>query len=139
MELTDLLQPDHLIAAYDQCDAYDDNHEYDEDLDDINLQDALYEISTYINDKGNPEKTFKISVEGFGYRNTSNQGMVIFEDGEELLQKVLPNTQCTWKVYQDGERLVVRNWHHDSPMGNEYYYIEPVSPEEYYEWKEEHA
>jgi len=138
MGLKDLLTPEHLIACYDQCDAYDDD-EYDQLADEMNHQDAIDELSTYIKENCLDQNAFVINVEGFGWRNTSGIKMSILENGSELLQSVLPRTQCTWKAYKDGNKLVIRNWHHDSPMGNEYYYIEPVDIDTFYEWKEENA
>ena len=140
MELKELLQPEHIAAAYDPCDCYDEDGSCDELQDEMNFEDACYELTTYIKEHGNTEKTFSICMTGFGWRNTSGSGMATFDDGKELLQKVLPErTPCTWKAYRDGDKLVIRNWHHDSPMGNEYYYIEPVPADDYYAWKEEHA
>ncbi|KKN55662.1 hypothetical protein LCGC14_0579640 [marine sediment metagenome] len=100
------------------------------------LNEHLTEI---LKEKGKEGCAWSISVEGFGWRNSSGKGCAILEDAADFYEKVLPNCQCTWKMYATDEGLKVRNWHHDSPMGNEYYYLTPIELNKYYEWKEEHA
>jgi hypothetical protein len=66
------------------------------------------------------------SVENFGWRSLDGYKLVKAEDGETLLREVLPNCDCTFKIYADGKNnLKIRNWHHDSPTGNEWYTLVP--------------
>ena len=39
---------------------------------------------------------------------------------------MLPKTECQFKVYEDGDELRIQNWHHDSPLGKEVYYLWPA-------------
>jgi len=41
-------------------------------------------------------------------------------DGREFLAKVLPNTECTFKIEKHADRLEIKNSHHDSPTGEFY-------------------
>jgi hypothetical protein len=49
------------------------------------------------------------------------------DTGEALLRAILPNTDNKFKITQetagDKKYLKLRNWHHDSPVGDEYYEI----------------
>ena len=96
-------------------------------------------LTEILKEKGKEDCAWGISVKGFGWSNSSGKDCAIIEDADDFWKKVLPDCQCTWKMYATDEGLKVRNWHHDSPMGNEYYYLTPIDLETYYEWKEEHA
>ena len=79
------------------------------------------------------EHGWHVNVEGFGWRNLD--GWTEFEtmDAGEFLRKILPDTECTFQIFkredkEDGKTLYIRNWHHDSPMGESYYVR--VQPEE---------
>jgi len=51
-------------------------------------------------------------------------------NGQELLEKILPKTECTFKVFKVGNRIMIQNWHHDAPTGNEWYTIRPATAKE---------
>ena len=75
-------------------------------------------------------------VSNFGWRGQS--GVNIFdvqtyqksdrEVGMEFLRHVLPNTDCTFYIYDDcdGFGLAIDNAHHDAPMGGEWYHCAPI-------------
>lgn len=70
-------------------------------------------------------------VKNFGWRGTSGQKVFQAKDGKELLQKTLPDTDNHFKIFNDGKRgFKIQNYHHDSPMGNEWYYIRPATIKE---------
>jgi len=48
--------------------------------------------------------------------------------GIEFLQSILPNTDCTFYIYDDWEGfgLTIDNAHHDAPTGGEMYYCAPM-------------
>jgi hypothetical protein len=81
-------------------------------------------------------------VENFGWRSMSGFKAFTAESGEEFLREILPDTDCQFRIYDyefDGRKgFKVQNYHHDSPVGNEWYYIlvandcqqcgEPIEP-----------
>jgi len=111
-----------LVAAYDPSDCVDD-----EDFQ-IQYDDAVMELTTFVQMNGNPRMAWEIVVNNSGWRNRDGIKWEIIENGTELLRAALPQCDCTFKVYKYGKRgLKIRNWHHDSPTGNEWYYITPVT------------
>ena len=73
-----------------------------------------------------------VEVENFGWQSKDGEGVIRAKDGEELLQKVLPDTDNTFKIFKDGKSgFKIQNFHHDSPTGREWYYIRKVRKKEY--------
>lgn len=73
----------------------------------------------------NPELTWTANVINFGWRN-SNGSTDTFkaETGNELLAKILPETECTFHIYKRDYGFEIWNAHHDSPiLGNEKYFV----------------
>jgi len=64
-------------------------------------------------------------VKNFGWRSLNGHKYFEARTGRVLLQKILPKTECTFKVYRYGKGLAINNAHHDSPTWNEWYYITP--------------
>lgn len=64
-------------------------------------------------------------VKNFGWRSLNGHKHFEARTGRELLQAILPQTDCTFKVFRYGRGLAIQNSHHDSPTGNEWYYISP--------------
>jgi len=85
------------------------------------LTNLLYEV--------NPDRLpWAATVEGFGWRSQSGSlDPFSTMNGQELLWKILPNTECAFKVYHDEDENCIRidNAHHDKPMGGEWYTIRP--------------
>jgi hypothetical protein len=66
------------------------------------------------------------TVKNFGWRGQSGyKEPFIADTGEQLLQEILPKTDCTFKIFREGNELKIQNYHHDSPCGNEWYEIRP--------------
>lgn len=71
----------------------------------------------------------KAEVSRFGWRGTEGEtDWFEYENSQELLRKVLPKTDCTFKIFlrEDpfyGKHLKIQNFHHDSPVGNEWYTV----------------
>lgn len=82
--------------------------------------------------KGN--KFWKAKVENFGWRSLDGVKIFKAEAGGDLLHEILPNTECTFYVYKFRNGLKIQNYHHDSPMGNEWYYILPIAESTYYKY-----
>lgn len=76
--------------------------------------------------KGYDSFCWKATVNNFGWRNLKGEKYFKAENGQELIREVLPNCQCTFHIFNWRNGFCIRNWHHDSPIGNEYYYIVPV-------------
>lgn len=74
-------------------------------------------------------------VTNFGWRSMDGF-MPSFEcdNGKGLLQRILPNTECFFKIYSANiggvKGLAINNSHHDSATGREWYYIMPNIYEE---------
>lgn len=75
---------------------------------------------------------WRATVNNFGWRNLSGHKVFKAETGIELLRGVLPECDCTFHIFNWRNGFCIRNWHHDSPTGNEYYYIVPIQSSTYY-------
>lgn len=74
----------------------------------------------------NPRNVWYAEVYNFGWRELGGWGTISAETAKELLGKILPQTDCTFKIYAYGDHgLAINNAHHDSPMWKEWYYLEP--------------
>ena len=74
---------------------------------------------------------WRVEVHNFGWRNLNGKTYIEAKDGRKLLEKVLPRAECTFKVYNYGRGIAIQNWHHDSPTGNEWYFIVPIAKSTY--------
>lgn len=96
-----------------------------EDLTDF-LTETLKEI--------NPDGYWHAEVENFGWRRQSGYSDFKTTDGRMFLNKILPNTDCTFKVFLDADQTIrIQNFHHDAPTGNEWYTIRPAVDDEFAE------
>lgn len=96
-----------------------DNH-----CEDLEWNDLCYTITKYMN-KVNPDSYWIARVENFGWANR-NGSMAKFHASRAdiLLSKILPDCECSFKVYKYGKYgLAINNAHHDKPCGGEWYYI----------------
>jgi len=69
-------------------------------------------------------------VVNFGWRSQSGQKYFKAETGEELLREILPKTNCTFRIYRESNRLSIQNFHHDSPVGKEWYHVRAMDKAE---------
>lgn len=85
--------------------------------------DSLTELMREVRD--NRSHYWHATVENFGWNN--QYGEKVFEAilGEDLLGAVLPACDCTYHVYKVDGYILIQNFHHDSPTGNEWYLLEP--------------
>jgi hypothetical protein len=86
------------------------------------LCDALTEAMGEIN----PDGLWYAAVSNFGWRHLSGTKTFRACTGRELLRCVLPQTECSFKIYRDGDLLQIDNAHHDAPTGGEWYSIVPA-------------
>ena len=89
------------------------------------VKEALSEIMKEKQQKYDGEY-WKAKVNNFGWRNLSGEKYFKAETAEELLRCILPNCECTFHAFNWRNGICIRNWHHDSPTGNEHYYIVPI-------------
>ena len=80
----------------------------------------------------NKEGAWYVEVNNFGWRHLNGFKYFRADDGQDLLHKLLPQTDCTFSIYRrkdeatGQEHLVINNAHHDAPCGGEMYYIYPA-------------
>jgi len=91
------------------------------------LNDRLTELM----EERNPNLMWVARVQNFGWRNRSGYKEVFScRTGEELLRTVLPDCDCTYYIHnyeENGKKgFAIQNYHHDSPVENEWYYILPA-------------
>lgn len=91
--------------------------------------DLVEELSEILKEK-NPSARWLVRVEGFGWRKLNGEKVVETNNGRVFLSEILPKTDVSFTIYDDGEgKLSINNFHHDSPTG-EWYYAEPAPFEE---------
>lgn len=67
------------------------------------------------------------TVENFGWRSLNGFKAFKAEDGTDLLREVLPDTDCSFRIYKWGDDgFAIDNAHHDKPFGGEWYHIFPI-------------
>lgn len=109
----------------------------DQDLMDWEWESLLQVLTDKLHDI-NPRGYWHAEVENFGWRRLSGYSDFRADDGKTFLQEILPNTDCTFKIFLEaGNTVKIQNFHHDSPTGNEWYTIRPAGDEE--EWQAEAA
>lgn len=87
----------------------------------------LVEDLTTIMERMNPSGEWKAQVKNFGWQKVSGQAEFTAHTGAELLNKILPNTECHFRIYERRGYLAVNNAHHDSPTWDEWYYVFPAT------------
>lgn len=87
--------------------------------------DNMVDVITEHMHKHNKHSGWRAKVKNFGWRSQDGHKDFRAESGKELLSQVLPDTECTFKVYRYGHGLAINNAHHDSPTWQEWYYISP--------------
>lgn len=78
----------------------------------------------------NPNGFWSGEVTNFGWNK--RQGFTEFQadNGRDFLANILPKTDCTFRIYIEDERVLkIQNFHHDSPTGNEWYTLTPLTEE----------
>ncbi len=138
------------IMSWDECDIVDyrvkDLMEQESELDEATARERVYadesiwedeweslcEYLTEVMVKKNKHLPYwKADVNGFGWRSLDGQKYFKAETGSELLQAILPKTDCTFWIYGERGGLAIENCHHDQPMrGQEWYHIRPATQEE---------
>jgi hypothetical protein len=92
--------------------------------------DFLTEDLSQLMQQKNPVGYWKATVTGFGWRKLEGHTDVFQAmNGLQLLQHILPNTDCSFRIYNHGKNgFAINNTHHDSPMwGVEWYIVEKAT------------
>jgi hypothetical protein len=71
---------------------------------------------------------WRVVVENFGWQKISGEFFVKASTGADLLLKVLPDTECTFVIYDKGNKshLLIQNYHHDQCEGTEWYELHKI-------------
>lgn len=95
------------------------------------LTEYLTEVMQDMTKRNYYKDRWKATVNNFGWLKQNGFKTFKAENGKELLEAILPETDCTFKIFKDGRNgIKIQNYHHDSPMGNEWYYIKPMTTKE---------
>ena len=116
---------------------------YDEIKDDDQLRTEAYEdhemismgwedLTEILTEWMGDDEYWHCEVENYGWDNRCGWRDFRATDGATLLREMLPDTECTFKIWKDDEKrqLRVQNFHHDSPVGNEWYTLTPKDEED---------
>lgn len=103
-----------------------------EDADIIELiwEDLICDLTELIKEI-NPDGYWYCEVENFGWRKSDGHAFLEFDNGRSLISKVLPKTDCSFNVFQEDNIIRIQNFHHDSPCGNEWYTLTPISQNQF--------
>jgi len=105
--------------------------EVDTDIDEFEWEMIAEDIATLFEEK-NPEGYFFCKVENFGWRKMDGFLFAELHTGQDLVTKVLPNTACTFKIFLEKDNTIkIQNFHHDSPTGDEWYTLTPITQEQF--------
>ena len=97
---------------------------------DYEWDEVTYLLQALINKK-NPVGYWHVKVENFGWRKMSGNAYFHATDSQNLISSILPDTACNFKIHNYGKGLALQNFHHDSPCGDEWYYIKPIAESTY--------
>lgn len=105
-----------------------------EDCDLLTLEwDNLTECLTEKIQEINPNGSWRAKVENFGWRSQNGEKTFFADNGKDFLIQILPRTDCTFKIFVEGNNISIQNFHHDSPVGNEWYFVEADKVKDHYE------
>lgn len=55
-------------------------------------------------------------------------------DAQKFLRKILPDTDCSFQIYEEGQTLRIVNYHHDAPTGETYVCMPCAATEDQNYW-----
>jgi hypothetical protein len=113
---------------------YMDDFDNDDDFE-FNVEEPLHDLLL----KKNKEGYWVARVKNFGWRSLDGSAFFRLDSAKDVFWKVLPQTDCHFRIFNFGKGFAIQNYHHDSPMGNEWYYLLPATKKqiesEDIEWK----
>ena len=105
-----------------------------EKLLDMSLEDNQEEVKCALDylqmilHRKNKSTYWYAEVKNFGWRKTDGHKFFEAGDSYQFLQQILPDCDCSVHVHNWGRNgLAIQNFHHDSPVGDEWYYIKPTT------------
>lgn len=101
----------------------------DDDLFSNRWDEFMWDIGELLNLNDNP----LLEIEGYnmGWRHSNGKMTLRCCDISNLFHKILPNTDINrFEVTHENAQLKIRIWHHDSPMGKEYYIIRKIDEDD---------
>ena len=99
---------------------------FDDTMSDEEVNDLLEEITGLLQDV-NPKGYFYCEVENFGWRKVGGHAFLELRSAQDFISKVLPKTECSFNIFKEKRILKVQNYHHDSPTGDEWYILVPIT------------
>ena len=102
----------------------------DDDFDWDCLIDELTGLMNQVNKRFKNQGYWRAEVQNFGWRSQNGEKTFKAYNGKEFLEKILPKTDCRFKIFRDKSEIRIQNFHHDSPYGKEWYYIRPLTTKE---------
>lgn len=86
--------------------------------------DVLTDELTYILKRKNRDGRWSAEVKNFGWQQLNGHKEFEATEGGKFLREILPDCDCHFDVFNFGAGgVAIQNWHHDSPMGTEWYYV----------------
>ena len=127
-------QADHLREEdpdLSEEDALDQAHN-----DDYIIQEGweflLEDLQTKLDEYNPDERGWFVIGINLGWQNRSGEMSLEHLDSKALLGKILPDTECVLNIFvdDDSKTIEIQCFHHDSPVGNEWYYISVAEEEQ---------
>ena len=128
---------EHNVEPYDDVPANEDLMACYQD----DARDSWDSLICYLTDiiKKHFSGYWHVKVSNFGWQSLHGEKGFFADKGSEFLQEILPKTDCHFKIFRDDhpgssddwadgvgrptKGLKIQNFHHDSPVGNEWYYL----------------
>ena len=99
-------------------DIYNDPHYFED-----SWQNLIECLTDFIQEKNSSGK-WKAEVKNFGWRKQNGFREFYADNGQAFLNEILPKTECHFRIFPYGKKgLKIQNFHHDSPTGDEMYFI----------------
>lgn len=108
--LGEALKEQILASVYEDQDVLNDNWKW--------TTEYLTELLNKKNPKG---KRWIVEGKDLGWTKASGSKVIDTNDGQELLDQILPKTENSFDIYETKDGFSIRNAHHDAPTGEWYY------------------
>lgn len=99
---------------------------------DVEWEWLLEDLNSILSEK-NSDLYWRAEVKNFGWDKRSGYRYLKVSNAEDFLYAVLPDTDCRFRIHDCEKGIAIRNFHHESPTGNEWYYVLPCPQNEYEE------
>ena len=97
---------------------------YDTGSDEGEWIDMLLEVNHIL--VANPGGLWHAEVKNFGWRKLNGCKDFEAHTAQRFMSAILPDCRCSGSIYRYGRKgFAINNMHHDSPLGDEWYYVVP--------------